>query len=221
MGTIVEVNSAVTNGRRYHCEGLFKRRIPLVPICSINLETSDDDLIKLIAIKDKRAMRALYMRHNQKVFRFLVRLTNDASIAEDVVSDVFLEVWRSASHFKGKSAVSTWLLSIARNEAYSALRRCREAPLDEGYAITIEDPANNPEVTTDNKDRSSILQRCLKSLSPAHREVIDLVYYREKSIGEVAEITGVPLATVKTRAFYARNQLAQMLKECGVQHAIS
>jgi RNA polymerase sigma-70 factor, ECF subfamily len=99
--------------------------------------------------------------------------------------------------------------------------RCREAQLDEGYAITIKDPTNNPEVTTDNKDRSSILQRCLKSLSPAHREVIDLVYYHEKSIGEVAEITGVPLATVKTRAFYARNQLAQMLKERGVQHAIS
>ena len=67
-----------------------------------------------------------------------------------------------------------------------------------------------------HKDRSALVQKCLMQLSPAHREVIDLVYYHEKSVDEVAKIVGVPAATVKTRMFYARNKLQELLKQSGV-----
>ena len=179
-------------------------------------EATDAALIGLIADGDKRAMQVLYARHNVRVFRFIVRLTNNQSLAEDLVSEVFLDVWRQAEGFEAKSQVSTWLLAIARYKALSALRRRTDEHLDDQMAATIEDTADDPETQINTKDRNAIVQKCLIQLSPAHREVIDLVYYHEKSVDEVARIVGVPAATVKTRMFYARNKMADLLKQAGV-----
>src|SRR5262249_29909283 len=104
------------------------------------------------------------------------------------------------------SQVTTWLLAIARNKALSALQRQSTEQLDEEAVAAIEDTDNNPEVTVHTRQRSAILLNCLTQLSPHHREVIDLVYYHEKSTDEVAEIIGVPQNTVKTRMFYARKR---------------
>ena len=179
-------------------------------------ETSDEALIGLIADGDKRAMQVLYARHNVRVFRFILRLTSNTSLAEDLVSEVFLDVWRQADAFEAKCQVSTWLLAIARYKALSALRRRSDEQLDDKVAAAIEDPSDNPETIVFNKNRSEIVQKCLTQLSPAHREVIDLVYYHEKSVDEVAKIVGVPAATVKTRMFYARNKMAELLTQAGV-----
>ena len=166
-------------------------------------ETSDEALVLSIATGDKQALQVLFGRHNVRVFRFVLRFLNDESAAEDLVSEVFFDVWRQANRFEARSQVSTWLLAIARNKALSALRRRSTEELDDEVAEFIEDPADNPEVTMQKKQRSSILAECLTQLSAAHREIIDLVYYHEKSIDEVAEIIGVPQNTVKTRMFYA------------------
>jgi len=179
-------------------------------------DSSDETLISLIADGNKRAMQVLYARHNVKVYRFIVRLTGNQSLAEDLVSEVFLDVWRQAEGFEAKSQVSTWLLAIARYKALSALRRRTDEHLDDQMAATIEDTADDPETAVGTKDRNTIVQKCLTQLSPAHREVIDLVYYHEKSVDEVARIVGVPPATVKTRMFYARNKMADLLKQAGV-----
>jgi len=179
-------------------------------------ETSDEALISFIADGDKRAMQVLYARHNVRVYRFILRLTGNQSLAEDLVSEVFLDVWRQAEGFESKSQVSTWLLAIARYKALSALRRRTEEHLDDHMAATIEDTADDPETVVGTKDRNMIVQKCLTKLSPAHREVIDLVYYHEKSVDEVAKIVGVPAATVKTRMFYARSKMADLLKDAGV-----
>jgi RNA polymerase sigma-70 factor, ECF subfamily len=179
-------------------------------------DTSDEALIELIAEGDKLAMQVLYGRHNVRVYRFIVRLTGNQTLAEDLVSEVFLDVWRQAEGFESKSQVSTWLLAIARYKALSALRRRTDEPLDDHMAESIEDTSEDPETLVNAKDRSAIVQKCLTQLSPAHREVIDLVYYHEKSVEEVAKIVGVPPATVKTRMFYARNKMADLLKQSGV-----
>src|SRR6267154_6065162 len=84
--------------------------------------TPDKTLLGAIANGDQRAMQVLYARHHVRVYRFVLRLTQDRSLAEDVVSDVFLDVWRQAGNFKGKSGVPTWVLAIARHKALSALR---------------------------------------------------------------------------------------------------
>ncbi|MEA3074264.1 MAG: polymerase sigma-70 factor, subfamily [Alphaproteobacteria bacterium] len=179
-------------------------------------DSSDDALIGLIAEGDKRAMQVLYARHNVRVYRFILRMTANQSLAEDLVSEVFLDVWRQAENFESKSQVSTWLLAIARYKALSALRRRHDEHLDDEMAASIEDTADNPESAVGIKDRNSIVQKCLTQLSSAHREVIDLVYYHEKSVDEVAQIVGVPPATVKTRMFYARNKMADLLRQAGV-----
>ena len=98
----------------------------------------------------------------------------------------------------------------------SAMRRKPEEELDEDMAGAIEDPADDPEVVAQKRDKSEILRKCLTALSPDHREIIDLVYYHEKSVEEVAGIVGIPEATVKTRMFYARKKLSELLKAAGV-----
>ena len=182
-------------------------------------DASDAALIQSIAAGDKGAMRILFARHNVRVYRFLLRFV-DQSTAEDLVSEVFLDVWRQAGRFQGRSQVTTWLLAIARNKALSALRRRSTEELDEEAAAAIEDPQGNPEVTIQNRQKAEILLNCLTRLSPAHREVIDLVYYHEKSIEEVAEITGVRQSTVQTCMFYARKRIAELMAAQGIDRAI-
>jgi RNA polymerase sigma-70 factor, ECF subfamily len=126
--------------------------------------------------------------------------------------DVFLDGWRHAAQFEGRATVSTWLLAIGRYKALSALRRRTEVSLDDKMACTIPDSADDPEVSLQKKDTGEALRKCVAALSPAQGQIIDLVYYREKSIGEVAEIVGIPEATVKTRMFYARKKLAELVR---------
>jgi RNA polymerase sigma-70 factor (ECF subfamily) len=179
-------------------------------------DTPDIALIRSIAAGDKYAMQILFARHNVRVFRFVLRFVGDKSAAEDLVSDVFLDVWRQAPRFEVRSQVSTWLLAIARNKALSALRRRSTEELDEDAAAAVEDPQDNPEVTLQSRQKAEILLNCLTQLSPAHREAIDLVYYHEKSINEVAEIIGVPPNTVKTRMYYARKRIAELMAVQGI-----
>jgi RNA polymerase sigma-70 factor (ECF subfamily) len=180
--------------------------------------TSDDTLIERIAAGDRLAMQVLFARHHVRVFRFVLGVVKDRTMAEDLIADVFLDVWRQAHKFEARSAVATWLLSIARYKALSALRgRRAHDPLDEASAI--EDPQAGPEDVMQMKDRSAVMRKCLEALSPEHREIIDLAYYHEKSIDEVADIVGIPLSTVKTRMFYARKHLGVLLQAAGIDGA--
>ena len=181
--------------------------------------TSDEVLIARIAAGDREAMRALYLRHHVRVHRFVMRLVRNQAVAEDIISEVFLDVWRQGGSFEGRSAVSTWLLAIARFKALSILRRKREDELDDEGATAVEDPNDNPETVVEKMDRSEILRQCLTELSREHREIIDLVYYHEKSVEEVARRVGIPEATVKTRLFYARKRLSGLLRSAGVDRA--
>jgi RNA polymerase sigma-70 factor (ECF subfamily) len=176
----------------------------------------DEVLIGSIAAGDRRAMQVLYARHHVQVYRFILRLVRNEATAEDLVSEVFLDVWRQAGRFEGRSQVSTWLLAIARFKALSILRRRKEDELADEVATAIEDPSDNPDDALQKKDRATVLRQCLNGLSAEHREIIDLVYYHEKSVEEVAQIVGIPEGTVKTRMFYARKKLAELLQAQGV-----
>ena len=176
---------------------------------------SDETLIAAIARGDQQAMRQLYERHSVSVYRFARRLGANQSAAEDLVSEVFLDVWRCAGNFEGRARVSTWLLAITRNKVLSTIRRRPPEPLDEINSLSIQDETDGPEVAVQKKQIASVLIDTLRNLSPAHREIIDLVYYHEKSIDEVARIINVRGSTVKTRMFHARKRLAQLLGQRG------
>jgi RNA polymerase sigma-70 factor (ECF subfamily) len=101
---------------------------------------------------------------------------------------------------------------MARLKTLSSMRRKPEEELDEETAGAIEDASDDPEVAVQKKDKGNALRACLQKLSPEHREVIDLVYYHEQWVKDVARIVGIPEATVKTRMFYARKQMSKLLK---------
>src|SRR3954453_14936198 len=126
--------------------------------------STDETLIERIACRDQLAMRTLFTRHRLRVYRFAVRMVRDEILAEDLLSDVFLDVWRQAGKFEGRSTVSTWLLAITRFKALSALRKRKDAELDEDAAAAIEDPSDDPEIATQKKDTGKVLRECLAAL---------------------------------------------------------
>jgi RNA polymerase sigma-70 factor, ECF subfamily len=180
---------------------------------------SDKALVHLMADEDKRALKLLYLRHHDRVRRFVMRLTGDESTAEEVVNEVFLQAWRHAGEFEGRSQVATWLMSIARFKAISECRRRSEPQLDERAAAVIEDPSDTPAISMDKRERSDILHKCLAKLTPLHREVISRIYYQGQKVEEVAQFTGAPINTIKTRMHHARLRMAELLAEAGVDRA--
>ena len=176
----------------------------------------DTELIKRIAKQDQTAVEVLYGRYQVRVFRFILRKVRSEAVAEELTNEVFMEVWRNASRFEGRSSLSSWILGIAHNRAISSLRKRRETELDEDAAGAIADDSDDPEVTAQKTDKGALLRQCMERLSDEHRTIIDLVYYHEKSIAEVAEIVEIPQNTVKTRMFYARKKLSEFLEEAGV-----
>jgi len=169
-----------------------KQSVPSRAIEKSDQGDADEALIQAIAKGDRPAMQTLYRRHHVRIYRFILRLTNDASSAEDLVSEVFIGAWRQAGSFRSKSQVSTWLL-----------------------ADQIADPACDADTMIEDRERSAIIRKCLSQLSSDHREVIDLVYYHEKTVEEVAQIIHVPASTVKTRMFYARKRMEKLLTASG------
>src|SRR5207248_5259162 len=116
----------------------------------------------------------------------------DASLAEDVVSEVFLDVWHGAHKFRGSSRVSTWLFAIARNKEMSARRYQPQFVADDDIAVPLVLPAADVEADITQSSRRALIRKCLMKLPPVQREVLDLVYYHEKPLAEVAVIVGIP-----------------------------
>ena len=169
-------------------------------------------ITRMLRPRDKLAMQVLFARHRTPVYRWLLRFVGNETVAEDLLSDVFFDVWQQAGRFEGRSAVSTWLLSIARFKALSASRRRTDAPLDGSIEATVANSADDAEVVLGEKRPGEMLRDALTKLSPEHREIIDLVYYHEKSVDDAADILSIPRATVKTRMFYARKKLAELVQ---------
>ncbi|MEP9386910.1 sigma-70 family RNA polymerase sigma factor [Mesorhizobium sp. KR9-304] len=180
-------------------------------------QQSDRELVERVAKGDRAAVRLLFMRHHARVYRFVARQTGSETMADDIASEVFLELWRQAPAFEGRSEVSTWLLGIARFKALSALRKKKEVWIDDDAAAAVPDTADTPEVAVMKDDKATALRGMVNALPEEHRTVIDLAYYHAKSVAEIAEILSIPAATVKTRMFYARKKLGEALQAAGFE----
>ena len=176
----------------------------------------DRQLINRMAAGDQAAMRALFASYHLRIFRFVLQFVKAEAVAEELANEVFLDIWRNAGKYEGRSSASTWLLAIARNRALSYLRKKRDEAIDDDAAARVPDSADTPEVTAQKSSKGAVMRACMEQLSAEHREVIDLVYYHEKTVAEVGEIVGIPLNTVKTRMFHARKKLSLLLKEAGI-----
>lgn len=180
------------------------------------VDRQDTELIERIAAGDRTAIQALFARHNLAVFRFLNRMLRNEAVAEELVNETFLDIWRVAGKFEGRSKVTSWIFGIARNKALSTMRKRSDLSLDEDFASQVEDGADTPEQVALKSSKADAIKICLQKLSAQHREVIDLVYYHERSIIEVSEIVGIPANTVKTRMFHARKQLSKLMQSAGI-----
>lgn len=173
----------------------------------------DEKLVVRIARGEQAALRDLFARHYSRVYRFVCRFLKDREAIEEVVNDTFLIAWQEAPRFEGRSQVATWLLGIARHRALGAVRARRAPPesLDEQDETTLVDPNERVDARMQREDSNHYLRRCVAMLPCEQALVIELHYFRDKSLKEAAALTGVPLNTVKTRMFLARKKLATML----------
>ena len=160
----------------------------MVAMTAASGQQSDIELVGRVAKGDRAAVRLLFMRHHARVYRFVARQTGSESMADDIANEVFLELWRQAPGFEGRSEVSTWLLGIARFKALSALRKKKEEWIDDEDAAADPDDADTPEVAVMKDDKAAALQRMVDALPEEHRTVIDLAYYHGQSVTEIGEI---------------------------------
>lgn len=179
---------------------------------------SDETLMERTSRGDQQAFSQLYLRYQPKLVKYFSRvLRDDIAQAADLVDEAMFDVWRSAENFAGRSKVSTWIYSIARNKVVSWLRKTSEVTLeDESILDAMIDPAAGPHEELALDDMKQQLLRLMDQLTEEHREVIRLTYFEDKSVKEVATVLDIAENTVKTRMFYARKRLAQLLEKAGI-----
>ncbi len=174
-------------------------------------DADDRRLLERIAARDRVAFETFFRAHGAAVHRFVRDLVRDDGLAEELTSDVMVEVWRSAGKYGGRSRVRTWAFGIAHHKAIDALRRRRTAtvPLDELLGVAAA--GVSPEEAALRAADRRRLDDALATLSAEHRAVLELTYVEGFSQAEIAEIVSCPVATVKTRAFYAKQRLRDAL----------
>jgi len=166
-------------------------------------------LLRRIAGSDRAAFHELFEAYYHRLLRFSTRLLNDRQLVEEVVNDTMLVVWRKAESFNARSRVSTWIFGIAYRLAMKALaarqRRARVVDDSDGAILDVAVPGVAAQFE-DNETRE-LLEAALLRLSPEHRAVLILAYFKGYSCAEIAAIVQCPVNTVKTRLFKARGRL--------------
>lgn len=175
-------------------------------------ETGMGDADKALALSaragDRQAFTGLVHRHQDRVFRFLLRMLGNRDEAMDLTQDAFLKAWNALPDWRPEARFTTWLLQIARNTALDLLRRRQRiefAPLDsETASDEVGDPAPSPEKQFADRQRLSLLQRALDALPADQREILLLRELEDMSYAELALTLGINEGTVKSRLARAR-----------------
>jgi len=177
----------------------------------------DAALVRAIAAGDRAALSQLYARYGGNVMALLVRMLGSTAEAEELVQEVFVELWRRAAQYDaGRGAVITWVCTVARSRAIDALRsRARrpagEAPADERVAPETE----RPDRLAAQRAEAVAVARALSSLGADQRQVLELAYFDGLSQSEIATTLGIPLGTVKSRTIAAMRTLRSALASLG------
>jgi RNA polymerase sigma-70 factor, ECF subfamily len=175
---------------------------------------SPDDfaLLRRVADGDREAFRRLYSHYHRRLHRFLMRLTRDRQLAEEVINDTMLVVWQHARDFRGASRVSTWILGIGYRRALKSLERRRNASAQDVIVATTTAPSGSLlDALSQGAEVNNWVDVALTHLSREHRMVLELAYFLGLSCEEIAEVVGCPIGTVKTRMFYGRERLREVL----------
>lgn len=177
------------------------------------LINEEQKIIKRIADGDEHAFGTLFENTSKSVFQYILRFVNNREVAEDILIETYIKVWNSANKFKGDSSVFTWILGIARNLTMNEIRKrdYRLIDLTDNKFISAEQINS-----TCQKEISEIISKALTKLSPKHREVLDLIFIQELTYEEISILLNIPINTVKTRIFYAKEEIRKILTNMGV-----
>jgi RNA polymerase sigma-70 factor (ECF subfamily) len=172
----------------------------------------DWHIVQRIADGDRQALAELYARYQRPLFNYLLQLTPDYGLAEEILQDTLVATWKSAKNFEGRSTVSTWLIGIARRQAHNTLRQRKLPFVDESEMANL--PATDPEpeeFTLASIERDELIA-AFRQLAPAYREILALTFVQELSYQEAAQVLGIPLGTVKSRLSNAKKALRTQLE---------
>jgi RNA polymerase sigma-70 factor, ECF subfamily len=188
-------------------------------IQTLDTMPSDAELLAGIARHDEASLAALYDRYHRLAFSLALRVVNDRGRAEDVVQDAFLSIWRKAGSFvEGRGSAKTWLTSIVRNRAIDVVRARRESDADdEAVLLSLRDGAPSiVEQVTASLDRDTI-RAAIAQLPVEQRQAIAMAYFEGLSHSEIADATGLPLGTVKSRIRLGMARLKDSLVMAGIE----
>jgi RNA polymerase sigma-70 factor, ECF subfamily len=169
------------------------------------LALSDEKLLRQIQKGNGDAFEELYRRYGTDSFNYLIYLTGQTAVAEELLQETWLAVWRQAGRFRGEAQVKSWLLRIAHNQAISWRRRQKP---DE--SLTQAEPLSSDENTEElalRQIENERLVALLDHLSPDHRAAIELIFFHQLTYEEAARVMDCPVGTVKSRVAYARSSL--------------
>jgi len=169
-------------------------------------------------LSDEQGVRAAYAAHADEVYRFALRQLRDEGWAQDVVQEVFLRAWRAAGSYDSRLAgLRGWLFSIARNVVIDQVRRRAARPVTPVAGENLVDLGGADTGFDETTMTSWLVEEALRRLSPEHRLVLVETYLRGRPYAEVSAETGVPVGTLRSRAFYGLKALRLVLDEMGVQ----
>lgn len=163
----------------------------------------DSALVALVARRDEQALSALYDRYHRLAFSLALRVVGERALAEEIVLDAFVNVWRAAASFvEDRGRFVAWLMGVTRHRAIDELRRLSVRP--EGSAVELNDAVRTPqpdglEDVVEVRRRREQVRAVLAVLPAAQREALELAYFGGLTQQEIAERTNTPLGTVKTR----------------------
>lgn len=184
---------------------------------------TDEDLVAASGKKDEHAFQALYHRYEKRVFQYLMSVIGNAVLTEETMVEVMVAIWRGAEKFRAASKVSTWIFGIAHHKAVDAIRRVSSYQRN---TVTLEDisetpdGAESPEEKANQKTIAGLTNQALGELSNDHREILHFAFYEELSYQEISTLLDIPINTVKTRVFYAKQQLKRVLERQGMNETL-
>ena len=157
------------------------------------------------------AMKTLYDTYRSRLVPFLLRMTKDQALIEEVYNDVMLTVWNKASQFKGDAKVSSWIFSIAYRSCLRVIQKqqFRQKVLDKLQFFTHQEEAQED---TQESGEFDLLNKAIAKLPPKQKIVIELSYYEGYSVQEIADIAQCPANTVKTRLHHARVKIRESIQ---------
>lgn len=167
-------------------------------------------LLSSMAAGDKGAFAAFYRQLEKPVFRFINSKLNDPFEANDILHEVFMDVWRSAGKFEGRSAVKTWVFGIAYRKTMDHFRKHGRVDVTDQVPETVDD-SPDASACLASAEEAAHVRHCLGELKPAHRMAVEMAFYEDMTYGEIAEVAEVPEGTIKTRIFHAKKLLMRCL----------